>query len=204
VSNTSPINYLVLIDEIEVLPRLFGEVFIPQAVLNELLHPAAPPLVREFMNAPPQWLRITQALITSMEGLEHLDTGEAEAILLTAATGARLIVMDDRAGAAAAGKRGLRNHRDDRRPGCCRATGHHRPRGCIGQAQKNNIPDAETHPPTADYWRFLGLLSRSKYPQAKTADTHNADYDAMWKAGKSAGTVRVLSRPQQTSLASAH
>jgi predicted nucleic acid-binding protein len=60
------------------------------------------------MNAPPQWLRITQALITSMEGLEHLDTGEAEAILLTAATGGRLIVMDDRAGVAAAGKRGLR------------------------------------------------------------------------------------------------
>ena len=108
VSNTSPINYLVLIDLIEVLPRLFGEVFIPQAVLNELLHPAAPPLVREFMNAPPQWLRITQALMTSMEGLEHLDTGEAEAILLTAAIGARLIVMDDRAGVAAAGKRGLR------------------------------------------------------------------------------------------------
>ena len=36
VSDTSPINYLVLIGEIELLPKLFGKVVIPQAVLDEL------------------------------------------------------------------------------------------------------------------------------------------------------------------------
>lgn len=36
VSDTSPINYLVLIREIELLPKLFGKVVIPQAVLDEL------------------------------------------------------------------------------------------------------------------------------------------------------------------------
>jgi len=30
ISDTSPLNYLVLIDEIDVLPRLYGRVIIPR------------------------------------------------------------------------------------------------------------------------------------------------------------------------------
>jgi len=37
VADTSPINYLVLIREIEILPRLCGKVVIPQTVREELL-----------------------------------------------------------------------------------------------------------------------------------------------------------------------
>lgn len=36
VSNTSPLNYLVLINLQDVLPALFGQVLIPEAVLHEL------------------------------------------------------------------------------------------------------------------------------------------------------------------------
>jgi len=36
VSHTSPIKYLVLVEEIDLLPQLFGRVIIPQAVLDEL------------------------------------------------------------------------------------------------------------------------------------------------------------------------
>ena len=32
VADTSPINYLVLIKEIEILPKLYGKVVIPQTV----------------------------------------------------------------------------------------------------------------------------------------------------------------------------
>jgi predicted nucleic acid-binding protein len=32
VSNTSPLNYLVLIDHQEILPVLFGHILIPEAV----------------------------------------------------------------------------------------------------------------------------------------------------------------------------
>jgi predicted nucleic acid-binding protein len=46
VADTSPINYLVLIKEIEVLPRLYGKIVIPEAVREELLRPAAPEIVR--------------------------------------------------------------------------------------------------------------------------------------------------------------
>jgi predicted nucleic acid-binding protein len=36
VSDTGPINYLVLTDTIHVLPSLYGNVIIPQAVYEEL------------------------------------------------------------------------------------------------------------------------------------------------------------------------
>jgi len=35
ISNTTPINYLVLIDQIDVLPHLYERIIIPQAVLEE-------------------------------------------------------------------------------------------------------------------------------------------------------------------------
>ncbi|HLH30589.1 MAG TPA: DUF3368 domain-containing protein [Terriglobia bacterium] len=108
VADTSPLNYLVLIDAVEILPQLFGEVVIPEAVSNELLHPLAPAKVREFVARRPDWLQIVKAPVSSMEGLEHLDAGEVEAILLMTATEARLLAMDDRAGVAAARERGLR------------------------------------------------------------------------------------------------
>lgn len=42
VADTTPLNYLVLIRQAEVLHQLFGEVMIPEAVLTELRHPKAP------------------------------------------------------------------------------------------------------------------------------------------------------------------
>ncbi len=36
ISNSSPINYLVLLDEVEILPALYERVIIPQAVFDEL------------------------------------------------------------------------------------------------------------------------------------------------------------------------
>lgn len=46
VGDTEPLNYLVLIGRIDILPKLFEKVLVPQAVCNELRHPAAPPRVR--------------------------------------------------------------------------------------------------------------------------------------------------------------
>lgn len=42
VADTSPLRYLVLIGAIEVLPRLFERVFIPEIVHAELCHANAP------------------------------------------------------------------------------------------------------------------------------------------------------------------
>jgi predicted nucleic acid-binding protein len=46
VSNTTPINYLVLIDHIAVLPHLYVRVIIPQAVLEELQDEGTPVKVK--------------------------------------------------------------------------------------------------------------------------------------------------------------
>jgi len=47
VCDTSPVNYLVLIDEIDLLPQLFTAVVLPAAVLAELQQPRTPPRVLE-------------------------------------------------------------------------------------------------------------------------------------------------------------
>ncbi len=43
VSDTSPLHYLILIGRDSVLEKLYGQVIVPPAVLQELGHPAAPP-----------------------------------------------------------------------------------------------------------------------------------------------------------------
>jgi predicted nucleic acid-binding protein len=42
VCDTSPLNYLVRIARIEILPALFGGIWCPPGVLEELRHDAAP------------------------------------------------------------------------------------------------------------------------------------------------------------------
>ena len=39
VADTSPLNYLLLIDAIDLLPEIFGQVLIPRTVFQELQHP---------------------------------------------------------------------------------------------------------------------------------------------------------------------
>ena len=58
VADTSPLNYLVLIEHVGILPRLYARVLIPPAVLSELTHPAAPRSVREFAANHPGWLEV--------------------------------------------------------------------------------------------------------------------------------------------------
>jgi hypothetical protein len=56
-SDTSPINYLILTGEIEILPALFGQVVIPTAVLQELQHAGTPAEVQQWISRPPAWLQ---------------------------------------------------------------------------------------------------------------------------------------------------
>jgi len=46
IADTTPINYLILIQEIDVLASLYGRVVIPTAVYEELKCTVAPPSVR--------------------------------------------------------------------------------------------------------------------------------------------------------------
>jgi len=109
VADTGPLNYLVLIEAIEVLPRLFGSVLVPAAVRAELRDPGASPLVRAWAEHPPSWidLRTVAPAAVSNPSLRGLDEGEAEALALAQSIGADLILIDDRAGVAAASRLGF-------------------------------------------------------------------------------------------------
>lgn len=97
ISNTSPLNYLKLIDLQDILPALFGRVLIPEAVWHELSSPAAPQPVRDWLSAKPSWLdRRVVAQISS--DLHQLDSGEREAIALAQSLDASLVLLDERRG----------------------------------------------------------------------------------------------------------
>jgi predicted nucleic acid-binding protein len=107
VADTGPLQYFVLIDEIDLLPRLFAAAVIPAAVHAEMLHPGAPEVVRSWASAPPKWLTIAPDPTAGGAALPRRGAGERAAIALALASGAELILMDDRAGVAAALAQGL-------------------------------------------------------------------------------------------------
>jgi predicted nucleic acid-binding protein len=106
VADTSPINYLVLIDQIDLLEQLYTRILIPSAVLAELKHPVAPRAVREWAINSPKWLEI-QNPKTSVT-LAQLDIGESEAIALAVEIHADFVLIDDLTGRQEAIRRGLK------------------------------------------------------------------------------------------------
>jgi predicted nucleic acid-binding protein len=108
IADTGPINYLLLIGHIDILPALFERVTLPTAVKEELAHPGAPAKVRDWIFAPPPWVEIREIAGTSDDALRHLDRGEEAAILLAMELHADLLLIDDREGVAAAENKGLK------------------------------------------------------------------------------------------------
>ena len=104
-SDTSPLNYLVLIGHVDVLPALFGEVIVPEAVRDELQSSGAPAVVKQWMSNPPAWC-IVRSAAHLIENIK-LGIGEVEAISLAIELHADLLLMDDRAARRAAESRGL-------------------------------------------------------------------------------------------------
>ena len=49
VADSSPLHYLILLEQTELLRRLYGEVLIPDTVAAELRAPASPPAVSEWL-----------------------------------------------------------------------------------------------------------------------------------------------------------
>ncbi len=107
IADTSPINYLVLIGEQDLLAALFGRVIIPQAVFGELEAAATPSLVRQWLVNRPQWIELRTTTSAPDPALSHLDEGEREAIQLVEELKADLLLVDERAARREAAKRNL-------------------------------------------------------------------------------------------------
>ena len=107
VADTSPIFYLLSIGQIELLPRLFETVFVPDAVHGELSHPTAPAMLRQWLDENPAWLKVVSIELIDDTALWTLGAGEQAAITLASSLHADLILIDERKGTAAALRKGL-------------------------------------------------------------------------------------------------
>lgn len=106
-SDTSPINYLVLIELQDLLPKLFDRILVPEAVHRELQADAAPDPIKRFLAEAPDWLEVRPSPEID-PSLRQLDSGEREVIALALLTGADSVLLDERKGRHAARERGLR------------------------------------------------------------------------------------------------
>jgi len=107
VADTSPIHYLILIEEVDILTKMYGRVVIPRAVREELLRPLVPEVVRNWMGQLPAWLEVHTPVNAPDASLATLDPGERDAILLAGEFRADQLIVDDRQGWHEAEKRGI-------------------------------------------------------------------------------------------------
>jgi len=106
VADTSPINYLLLIGQVHLLPQLFQQIIIPDVVRDEMLDPDAPVPLQQWIANSPSWLTV-QPVPKVDPTLNTLDPGEQAAITLAQTLSADLLIIDERLGRSVASKRGI-------------------------------------------------------------------------------------------------
>ncbi len=107
VTDTSPIFYLLSIGHIDLLPQLFGTVFVPDAVHKELCHPAAHAAVRDWAAGLAAWVEVKAVAAIDDAALQPLGAGERAAITLALSLRADLILIDERKGTTVALSKGF-------------------------------------------------------------------------------------------------
>lgn len=108
VADTGPINYLILIGHIDVLPILFEKVILPSVVRDELTESRAPIAVQNWIAAPPSWLDVHPSRPTTDASLAQLHAGEKAAIALAIELHAEILLIDERRGVKMARSKGLK------------------------------------------------------------------------------------------------
>ncbi|HYE63191.1 MAG TPA: DUF3368 domain-containing protein [Phycisphaerales bacterium] len=108
ICDTSPLNYLILIDHIEIVPKLMTDVVAPPQVLAELQRTGAADRVRAWAAQPPAWLQVRAPMEIAPDLALHI--GESAAISLALelkpAHSVQLL-MDERMGRRVARSLGL-------------------------------------------------------------------------------------------------
>jgi predicted nucleic acid-binding protein len=109
VADTSPLNYLVWIDAVDILPQLYGQVIIPSEVRAELLAADAPAVVQSWACNIPSWVEVCASDPVSRDDprWHGLDLGERAALALAAARRPSIILMDERTGTEIARDQGF-------------------------------------------------------------------------------------------------
>jgi len=99
VSNTTPLRYLIAIEQEHLLGKLFEKVFVPVAVHEELTDAKTPELVRRRVASLPSWFEVRKVDETRMPTFPvTLHRGERQAILLAEAVRADVLLIDEQVG----------------------------------------------------------------------------------------------------------
>jgi len=98
VADTTPLNYLILLGEVEILPALYDKVLIPQEVHREMSRPGAPDVVKAWASNIPPWCELRTPLSPHDPSLAELDDGERDAIQLALDLGIEMLLMDEMEG----------------------------------------------------------------------------------------------------------
>ncbi len=111
VSDSSPLNYLALLSDFELLREIFGMLFIPPAVFREVAESATGLPVQAAVSAAlGQWISVTAApdpgYVQVLMSEYRLDLGESEAILVAEDLHTALL-MDEQRGVRCARMRGI-------------------------------------------------------------------------------------------------
>ena len=77
------------------LEKLYQQVLVPPAVVQELRHPAAPPAISAWVKSPPAWLTV-QSPASVPARFDNLDFGEQQALALAKEIHADFVLLDDR------------------------------------------------------------------------------------------------------------
>lgn len=108
VSNTTPLRYLIAIDQEHLLGHLFEKVFVPRAVHEELTDARTPDFVRRRVMSPPAWFEVRAVEETGTTAFPvTLHRGEREAILLAGTLPADVLLIDEQVGRTIAASRNL-------------------------------------------------------------------------------------------------
>lgn len=109
VADSSPLHYLILLDQIDLLRHFYGRVVVPDAVADELSAARAPLVVRNWIGRPPSWVEVVPVARDAIQAItDDLDFGERSAIALATTLSADLVLIDEAAGRMEAKRRNLR------------------------------------------------------------------------------------------------
>ena len=112
VSDSSPLNYLALLSDFDLLRQLYQTLVIPPAVYREVVKSGADyPVAKAVQAALGDWIVVAEgpspAQVANLRSAFHLDLGESEAILVAEGLGNTPVLMDERRGVQCARSRGM-------------------------------------------------------------------------------------------------
>ena len=95
ISNTSPLQYLYQLGELELLPRLYQQVTVPPAVVQEVAAGHALGVALPVLAQVP-WVQVQAPVAVQVwQVVSTLGAGEREALALALATPNALLLLDD-------------------------------------------------------------------------------------------------------------